>query len=214
MTLRLYFHPLSSFCHKVLTALYENDTPFEGEVVNFMDEASYKGFITLWPIGRFPVLRDEQRGKTVPESTVIIEYLDHHRPGRTRFIPEDRDLADETRYWDRFFDLYVHVPMQKIVTDRIRPQGSNDPYGVDQAKTLIATAYDLLEPHLAGRQWLNGRDFSLADCAAAGCLRYADMQVPIGARNNLAAYLERLKARPSYARVWKEAEPFLAMVPK
>ena len=214
MTLRLYYHPLSSFCHKVLTALYENDTPFEAEVVNFMDEASYKAFLKLWPIGRFPVLRDEQRGKTMPESTIIIEYLDRYRPGRTRFIPEERDRADETRYWDRFLDLYIHVPMQKIVTDRIRPQGSNDPYGVDQAKNLIATAYDILEPHLGGREWMNGSGFSLADCAAAGPLQFADMQVPIGGRKNLAAYLERLKARPSYARVWKEAEPYLAMVPK
>jgi glutathione S-transferase len=214
MSLRLYFHPLSSFCHKVLTALYENDTPFAGEIVNFMDEASWKAFITLWPIGRFPVLRDEGRGKTVPESTVIIEYLDHHRPGRTRFIPEQPDLAEETRYWDRFFDLYVHVPMQKIVTDRLRPDGSHDAYGVEQAKGMLATAYDILEQHVAGRPWMNGRDFSLADCAAAGPLRFADLQVPIGARPNLAAYLERLKARPSYARVWSEAEPFLAMVPK
>jgi glutathione S-transferase len=214
MALTLYFHPLSSFCQKVLTALYENDTPFQAEVVNFMDEASYKAFIKLWPIGRFPVLRDEQRGKTVPESTVIIEYLDRHRPGRTRFIPEDRDIADETRYWDRFLDLYIHVPMQKIVTDRIRPQGSNDPYGIDQAKSLIATAYDILDPHLGGRDWMTGSGFSLADCAAAGPLQFADMQVPIGGRKNLAGYLERLKARPAYARVWKEAEPYLAMVPK
>ena len=214
MALKLYFHPLSSFCQKVLTALYENDTPFVPEVVNLMDPESAAAFKRLSPIGRFPVLRDEQVGKTVPESTVIIEYLDRHYPGRTRFISEDRDLADEARSWDRFFDLNVHVPMQKIVTDRIRPQGSNDPFGVDQAKNLIITAYDMLEPHLSGRQWLTGRDFSLADCAAAGCLRYADMQVPIGARKNLAAYLERLKARPSYARVWKEAEPHLAMVPR
>lgn len=213
MTLRLYFHPLSSFCHKVLTALYENDTPFEGEVVNLMDEASYRAFAKLWPIGRFPVLRDAARGRTVPESTVIIEYLDRHRPGRTRFIPEDRDAADTTRYWDRFLDLYVHVPMQKIVTDRLRPQGGNDPYGVDQAKSLIATAYDILEGHL-GPSWMNGGDFSLADCAAAGSLQYADMQVPVGRRPKLAAYLERLKARPSYARVWAEAGPYLAMVPK
>jgi glutathione S-transferase len=214
MSLRLYFHPLSSFCQKVLTALYENDTPFEREVVNFMDPKEDAAFRKLWPIRRFPLLRDEARDKTVPESTTIIEYLDRHFPGPHRLIPEDRDAADDTRFWDRFFDLYVHVPMQKIVTDRLRPAGGNDLVGVEQAKELIGTAYGILDEHLAARIWANGRDFSMADCAAAAPLTFADMQVPIGAHKNLAAYLTRLKARPSFARTWGEAEPFLAMVPK
>jgi glutathione S-transferase len=214
MSLRLYFHPLSSFCQKVLTALYENETPFAGEVVNFMDPEEDAAFRKLWPIRRFPLLRDETRDKLVPESTTIIEYLDLHFPGRTSLIPADPDLAWETRFWDRFLDLYIHVPMQKIVTDRLRPKGSNDPFGVDQAKQLIETAYGLLDAHMAGGEWINGGGFSMADCAAAAPLRFADMQVPIGARRNLAAYLERLKARPSFACVWSEAEPFLAMVPK
>jgi len=214
MSLRLYFHPLSSFCQKVLTALYENGTPFEREVVNFMDPAENAAFRKLWPIGKFPLLRDEARDKLVPESTTIIEYLDRHFPGRTRLIPADPDLAWGTRFWDRFLDLYVHLPMQKIVTDRLRPQGRNDNYGVGQAKQQIEIAYGLLDEHLRGSEWINEADFSMADCAAAAPLRFADMMVPIGARKNLAAYLERLKARPSFARVWSEAEPFLAMVPK
>jgi glutathione S-transferase len=214
MTLRLYFHPLSSFCQKVLTALYENDTPFEGEVVNFMDPKEDAAFRKLWPLRKFPILRDDARDKLVPESTTIIEYLDLHFPGRTRFVPADPALAWGTRFWDRFLDLYVHVPMQKIVTDRLRPQGSNDGFGVGQAKETLATAYDLLDEHMAGGTWMNEAGFSMADCAAAAPLCFADMQVPIGSRKNLAAYLERLKARPSFARVWSEAEPFLAMVPK
>jgi len=214
MTLRLYFHPLSSFCQKVLTALYENDTPFVGEVVNFMDPKEDAAFRKLWPLRRFPILRDEARDKLVPESTTIIEYLDLHFPGRTRLIPTDPELAWGTRFWDRFLDLYIHVPMQKIVTDRLRPNGSNDHFGVDQAKQLIETAYGLLDQHMAGGEWVNEAGFSMADCAAAAPLRFADMQVPIGAHKNLAGYLERLKARPSFARVWSEAEPYLAMVPK
>lgn len=214
MSLRLYFHPLSSFCQKVLVALYENGTPFEREVVNFMDPAEDASFRKLWPIRRFPLLRDEARDKTVPESTTIIEYLDRHFPGPTRLIPADPDAADETRFMDRFCDLYVHLPMQKIVTDRMRPAGSNDTFGVEQAKALIATAYGILDERLAGREWANGAGFSMADCAAAAPLRFADMMVPIGNRKNLTAYLERLKARPSFARVWSEAEPYLAMVPK
>jgi glutathione S-transferase len=214
MSLRLYFHPLSSFCQKVLTALYENDTPFEREVVNFMDPKEDAAFRQLWPIRKFPILRDEARDKLVPESTTIIEYLDRHFPGRTRLIPADPDLAWETRFWDRFLDLYVHLPMQKIVTDRLRPAGSNDSFGVDQAKDQLATAYDLLDEHMSGGEWLNGAGFSMADCAAAAPLRFGDMLVPIGGRKNLAAYLERLKTHPSFARVWSEAEPYLAMVPK
>ena len=214
MALKLYFHPLSSFCQKVLTALYENDTPFERAVVNFMDPEETAAFRKLWPIGKFPLLRDAARDKLVPESTTIIEYLDRHFPGRTRLIPEDPDLAWGTRFWDRFLDLYIHFPMQKIVTDRFRPEGGHDSYGVDQAKAQIETAYGLLDEHLRGSTWINEADFSMADCAAAAPLRFADMMVPIGDRKNLAAYLERLKARPSFARVWSEAEPFLAMVPK
>jgi glutathione S-transferase len=214
MSLRLYFHPLSSFCQKVLTALYENGTPFEREVVNFMDPKEDAAFRKLWPLRKFPILRDEARDKLVPESTTIIEYLDRHFPGRTRLIPSDPDLAWETRFWDRFLDLYVHLPMQKIVTDRLRPQGNNDNLGVDQAKETIKTAYGILDEHLRGSEWINDKGFSMADCAAAAPLRFADMQVPIGSHKNLAAYLERLKVRPSFAQVWKEAEPFLAMVPK
>jgi glutathione S-transferase len=214
MSLRLYFHPLSSFCQKVLTALYENDTPFEREIVNFMDPKEEAAFRRLWPIRKFPVLRDEARDKLVPESTTIIEYLDLHFPGPTRFVPTDPDLAWGTRFWDRFLDLYVHLPMQKIVTDRLRPEGSSDAFGVDEAKDRLNTAYDLLDEHLRGGEWINETVFSMADCAAGAPLRFADMQVPIGGRTNLAAYLERLKARPSFARVWSEAEPYLAMVPR
>jgi glutathione S-transferase len=214
MSLKLYFHPLSSFCQKVLTALYENGTPFERAVVNFMDPQEDAAFRKLWPLRKFPILRDEARDKLVPESTTIIEYLDRHFPGRTPLIPTDPELAWETRFWDRFLDLYVHLPLQKIVTDRLRPAGGNDAVGVQQAKEQLGTAYDLLDEHLRGSEWINDAGFSMADCAAAAPLRFADMQVPIGDRKNLEAYLERLKARPSFARVWKEAEPFLAMVPK
>src|SRR5262245_23962731 len=117
-SLKLYFHPFSSFCQKVLVALYENDVPFEPHLVDLGDVASSREFKRIWPIGRFPVLRDEVRGRTIPESTPIIEYLAQHHPGRTQLVPVDADLAWETRRWDRFFDLYVNVPMQKIVTDR------------------------------------------------------------------------------------------------
>lgn len=135
MSLKLYFHPLSSFCQKVLVALYENDTPFEPHIVDLGNETEAAEFKKLWPIGKFPVLRDEARDWTMPESTIIIEYLDQHYPGSTKLVPNDPDLARQTRMRDRFYDLYVQGPMQKIVGDRLRPAGKNDPYGVAQARS-------------------------------------------------------------------------------
>src|SRR3954452_8320334 len=156
MSLTLHFHPLSSFCHKVLIALYENDTPFTPQIVNLQDEAERAAFQKLWPVGKFPVLRDEARGETVPESTIIIEYLQQHYPGRTQFIPSDAEQARATPQSDRFFDLHIHLHMQKIVGDRLRPPGSKDPHGVEDARTRMATALGMLDKDMATRSWATG----------------------------------------------------------
>src|SRR5689334_18372982 len=137
MSLHLYFHPLSSFCQKVLTAFYENDTPFTPHILDLGVEATNRKFLEMWPPRKMPMLRDEARDRMVPESSIIIEYLQQHYPGETRFIPDDGDIARQVRFRDRFYDLYVNVPMQKIVTDRLRPAGKNDAFGVDEAKTLV-----------------------------------------------------------------------------
>src|ERR1043166_7311824 len=126
MSLTLHFHPLSSFCHKVLIALYENGTPFTPQLVDFSDAAQRAAFRALWPVGKFPVLRDDARGETVPESSIIIEYLEQHYPGKTRLIPADGTRALATRAADRFYDLHIHLHMQKIVGDRLRPAGRQD----------------------------------------------------------------------------------------
>ena len=123
MSLKLYCHPLSSFCQKALVALYENDTPFEPEIVDLFDAKSSATLKAIWPIGRFPVLRDEANDRTVPESSIIIEYLDQHYPGRTQLVPADAERARQMRLQDRFYDLYVNGPMQKVVTDKLRPAG-------------------------------------------------------------------------------------------
>ncbi len=215
MSLRLYFHPLSSFCQKVLIALYENDTPFEPAIVDLFDAASAAAFKKIWPIGRFPVLRDEARDRTVPESSIIIEYLAQHYPGRTPLVPADPDIAQQTRLRDRFFDLYVNVPMQKIVTDRRRPPGRNDGHGVEEARTLLQTAIGMIDRDMAARPWAMGDVFTMADCAAAPPLFYANMLMPFGdTHKHAAAYLGRLLERPSFARAVKEAQPYLALMPK
>lgn len=215
MTLTLHFHPLSSFCQKVLIALYENDTPFEGHVVDFFDEAANAAFKKIWPIGRIPVLRDEARDWTVPEASIIIEYLAQHYPGKSSLVPADADLARQMRLRDRFFDLYVNVPMQKVVTDRLRPAGSNDPYGVEEASKLLHTACGMIEKNMAHKRWAMGDDFTMADCAAAPALYYTNLLMPLaGTYPHAAAYLDRLMARPSFARAEKEAEPYRALFPK
>ena len=215
MSLTLHYHPLSSFCWKALVALYENGAPFTPNLVNLGDSDQRAALLRIWPIGRFPVLSDEVRGEVVPESSIIIEYLDRHYPGRVRLIAEDPDLARNTRLRDRFIDLYVHLPTQKIVGDRLRPADSKDPHGVAEARAQLRTSYAILEQQLADGHWMMGDDFSLADCAAAPSLFYGNKVEPIGDRlSHLNAYLERLKARPSFARVLKEAEPYFGMFPE
>jgi glutathione S-transferase len=215
MPLTLYYHPLSSFCWKVLIALYENDTPFTPVMVDLSNAAERAALLKLWPVGKFPVLRDDAKDRTVPESSIIIEYLDNEYPGATRFIPAEAKAALQTRLRDRFYDLYVHLPMQKIVGDRLRPADKKDPHGVDEARSRIASCYGMIDKEVATRSWAMGEAFSLADCAAAPALFYGNMAVPFGeAHHNVAAYLERLKARPSFARVVREAEPYFKMFPQ
>ena len=215
MSLKLYFHPLSSFCQKALVALYENDTPFEPLIVDLFDAKSSAALKAIWPIGRFPVLRDEANDRTVPESSIIIEYLDQHYPGRTQLVPTDAELARQMRLQDRFYDLYVNVPMQKVVTDKLRPPGKSDPFGVEAARTLLQTACDMIEREMAAKTWAMGDAFSMADCAAAPALFYANMVTPLAnTYPDASAYLGRLMDRPSFARTLKEAQPYLAMVPK
>ena len=214
MSLVLHYHPLSSFCHKALVALYENGVAFTPKLVDLGDPGQRAEFLALWPIGKFPVLQDDASGKVVPESTIIIEYLEQHHPGKGRLIPEDPGQARETRLRDRFFDLYVHEPMQKIVGDRLRPEGAKDPHGADHARKTMRTALGMLEQDMASRTWATGETFGLADCAAAPALFYADKVMPIATDfPNMKGYLDRLMQRPSYARVLREAEPYFAMFP-
>jgi glutathione S-transferase len=215
MALTLYFHPLSSFCHKALIALYENNTPFTPHLVDLGNAESRAAFLKVWPIGKFPVLHDTVDDRTIPESTIIIEYLDQQYPGRTRFIPSDPHIARQMRMRDRFYDLYIQVPMQKIVGDKLRPAGQGDALGVEQAKSQLKIALDMTEQDMASKTWAMGDTFTMADCAAAPALFYADKVMPFGDSHKHAfAYLQRLMQRPSYARTLKEAEPYFSMMPK
>jgi glutathione S-transferase len=215
MSLTLHYHPLSSFCWKVLIALYENDTPFTPLMLNPGDENQRAALLKLWPIGKFPVLRDEALDRTVPESSIIIEYLDTHYPGRTRFIAADEKLALQTRLRDRFYDLYVHLTAQKIVGDRLRSPAQRDPHGVAEAKAQLQSCYGMIDRDIGIKTWVMGDAFSIADCAAAPALFYGNRLVPFGdGHKNLIAYFDRLTARPSFARVLQEAEPYFGLFPQ
>lgn len=210
MPLKLYAHPFSSYCQKVLAALYENGTPFEFRML--ADETTAAEHAALWPLRKMPVLVDA--GRTVVEASIIVEYLDLHHPGPARMIPQDAKAALEVRTLDRFFDNYVMTPMQKIVGDHLRGAGQRDPHGVAEAHKLLDTAYRWLDTALTGRQWAAGGAFSLADCAAAPSLFYADWVHPIDAAcSNARAYRQRLLARPSFARAVDEARPYRKLFP-
>lgn len=212
MTLQLYYHPFSSYCQKVLVALYENDVPFERHELAGPDSPAMQALTRLWPMKRFPVLVDGER--TILEASCIVEYLGLTHPGPVRLIPSDPAEALEVRMMDRFFDNYVATPQQKFVFDALRPEGSRDPYGVAQAREMLETAYAWLDGVMADREWAAGDRFSLADCAAALFLFYADWTHRIGEQHrHVLAYRRRLLARPSFARAVDEARPFRRYFP-
>jgi glutathione S-transferase len=214
MTLRLHYHPLSSFCWKALIALYENGTPFEPVLVDLGEAQSREAFTRLWPMGQFPVLEDTTHDGMVPESSIIVEYLDQRYRGAVTFVPADPDRARQARMRDRFFDMHIHQHMQKIVGDRNRPAGRKDPFGVDDARRRMTTALGMVEGDI-GTRWAMGEDFTLADIAAAPALFYADKLAPLAKDHpKTAAYLERLKQRPPFARVLVEAEPYFKFFPQ
>lgn len=210
--MKLYAHPFSSYCQKVLVALYENATDFEYRLLAPDDAGASDELAALWPLRRFPVLVDD--GVPVMEATIIIEHLGLRHPGRVPLIPADPRAALPVRSLDRVFDNYVMTPMQKIVADCMRAPDRKDPQGVAEAHDLLDAAYAWLDGALAGRTWAAGEAFSLADCAGAPSLFYADWVHPIGAAHaRLRDYRARLLARPSFARAVDEARPYRSFFP-
>jgi glutathione S-transferase len=214
MALTLYHHPLASFCWKVTIAFHESGIPFESHVVDLGDEDSRRRFLAVWPLGKMPVLHDAEADRTIPESTIILEYLAGSRPSAAWLLPGDAEAAREVRLRDRFFDLHVQQPMQKIVTDRLRPAGRGDAHGVEAARQDLRKALDFVEEHWATGAWAAGEAFTMADCAAAPALFYADKVAPFRHSHPRSwAYLGRATERPSFVRVLDEARPFMHLFP-
>lgn len=213
MSLILHYHPLSSFCWKVLAALYEAETPFEGRLVNLGDPAQRTALVALWPTGKMPLLEDSDAGRVVPETSIIIEYLDRYA-GAAPLLLTNVDARLTARLWDRLFDLYGNLAVQAIVADRLRPEGERDPVAVAQGRANLRTLYALVEDRMGEGPWAAGEAFSIAECAALPALFYAHTlePFPVSARR-LAAYFERLLAWPSAARVLEEARPWFEYYP-
>lgn len=208
----LYAHPFSSYSQKIQIALYEGGVDFTYRMLGPDDPAPMRELAALWPLGKFPVLVDDDG--TFIESTIIIEHLALAYPGVRGLLASDAASALETRFMDRFFDNYVMTPMQRIVANALRPETDRDPYGVEQSRRALDQAYGWLQDRLEGRQWAEGGAFSLADCAAAPSLFYADWAHPIGEQfTNVRAYRARLLARPSVARAVEEARPYRPLFP-
>lgn len=205
MPVELFAHPFSSYCQKALIAFYENDIPFRYRMLE--DPGVGEELASLWPMKKFPILRDN--GRVVLEASIVVEYLQVHYPGSVKLIPDDPDLALQVRMLDRFFDNYVMTPQGRFVADALRPAQSRDPYGVEEARKMLDTSYAWLDQHMQGRTWAAGDSFTLADCAAAPSLFYADWTHRIPEEyENLLSYRARLLQRPSFARAVDEARRF------
>ncbi len=210
MSLTLYAHPFSSYCQKVLIALWEKEIVFAYR--HLEEPGATRELETLWPLARFPLLVDD--GRTVVESSIIIEHLDRHHAGPIRLLPDDDDFGLEVRFMDRFFDLYVMTAMQKPVFEALRAESDRKEEVLQEAHRALETAYGWLETRLSGRTWAAGNGFTMADCAAAPSLFYADWIHPISPDFPiLRDYRRRLLARPSFARAVEEARPYRSYFP-
>jgi glutathione S-transferase len=209
----LHYHPLSSYCHKLLIAIDHMGIEVDKRVMNPGDPQERSAFLALWPTGKIPLLVDG--GRPVPETSVIIEHLQRHhaRPGLS-LIPDGVDEALEVRLWDRVFDNYVMTPMQAFTNDLMRPEGKKDPESLVRARENLLTAYAMIERQLEGRTWIAGKAFSMADCAAAPSLFYAMTYVPfLPEHARLSAYFDRLMDHPPVARAVDQARPYFKMFP-
>lgn len=208
--MKLYYHPLSSYSQKVLIAFHEKGVAFEPSLVDLMSPTGRAEYKKLNPLCKLPFLVAANDWR-VPESSIIIEYLDQHHPG-AKMLPSDPDKQRQTRFKDRFVDFYINDPMQKIFFDGFRPEGKKDPFGVEQAHDLIESALTILDGALEREKstWAMGDTFSLADCAAAPALFYCRNVHPFDKFKNVTAYANRLMERPSYKKVLDEAQPYLA----
>ena len=211
----LHGHPLSSYFQKAAIAFYETETPFELAMLgNLFDPGERARFQAIWPMAQMSVLEDKARERVLAESSIVIEYLAIYEPGAARLLPKDPDESLRVRFMDRIFDLHVQAPMQRMAGYHLGVPGGRDEAIPEVVKADLATAFGLIERELDGRAWAAGETFTMADCAAAPALFFANRIVPFAdGYPNIAAYYDRLAARPGYARALEGSQPFLQNIP-
>jgi glutathione S-transferase len=207
--MKFYYHPVSSFSQKALIGLHEKGVKFEPQVVNIMDPAAREAYRKVNILGKVPTLVLDD-GWTIPESAIILEYIDTHFDSGTRLIPENKDEARKARFFERLSDLYLHEPLTTVLFDSRKPEAEREPKRVAAAKARLDTMFESLDKHLAKRTWALGDAFSIADCSMAPALGYLKMIYPYAKHTNLMSYAGRLAERPSYRKVSEEAAPYLA----
>ena len=209
--MKLYYHPLSTYCQKVLIALYEKGLDFEPEIVNLMDEDSRKKYRDVYPIGKIPCLILDD-GHMIPESSIIIEYADPL--AKPTLIKGNADETRKIRFKDRVFDLYLNDAVSTLLFQSMKPEAERDKERIDRARYHVVTMYGLMENEFGNQPYANGKEFLMSDCAAAPALFYAEQVAPFAKHKNISAYWERLKSRPSVQRTHEEAAPMLAAFAK
>lgn len=209
--MKFYYHPLSTYCQKVLIALYEKGLEFEPEIVNLMDEEARAKYREVYPIGKIPCLVLDD-GHMIPESSIIIEYLD--TLAKPKLIKGDADETRKIRFKDRVFDFYLNDAVSTLIMQSMKPESGQDKERIERARFHLDTMYKLMENEFGKQPYANGEEFLLSDCAAAPALFYAEQVAPFSAHKNIAAYWERLKSRQSIKRTHEEATPFLGAFAK
>lgn len=206
--MRLYYFPLSSYSQKALIAFAEKEVGYTREVVDIRNAAAREGYRKLYRLGKIPMLIADD-GEMIAESSIIIEYLDYHFASGTCLIPSDPDSAREMRFHDRNADLYLNESITTLHREGLKPEANQNADAIAQAQFRIRVMYDYLDDRLKHRTWIMGDDFTMADCAMAPPLSYAQYVAPFGDRGNIASYWRKLEARPSFRGVLDEARPYL-----
>ncbi|MCG2634749.1 MAG: glutathione S-transferase family protein [Gammaproteobacteria bacterium] len=207
--MKLYYNPMSSFSQKVLIAFKEKGATFEPEVVNLMDPDSRAALAAIYPLCRIPLLvRDD--GRLIPESGIIIEYLDSAFPRGQQLLPSDPELARQVRCTERMNDAYLNTPVRDILVQGMQPEGDRDQAVIERSSQTLNVMYDFMDQQFADSNWCNGAEFSMSDCACLPALFYAQMVYPFADRPNITAYYQRACERPSWAAVKADAEAALA----
>lgn len=207
----LYFSYLSTYSQKVLIGLYEKDTAFTPHLVDLSDPEARAEYVKLYPFGKLPLLvRDD--GRMIPESSIIVEYIDNQFEQEPILIPRDPELARRARFMDRMCDLYLNDPVVNLIFESWKPEDEQNRELISKSSERIGTMYRFMDDQLSSSPYLAGETFSIADCAAMPVLFYANSFAPFGGFDNIFRYWEEVSSRPSFVRLKQEAEPYIQAV--